>query len=58
MLDECSSESSFLSINFNYKKSHCLVIGPKYNINVSTLLSSDPFAGQPNLILRNICARW
>ena len=40
MLDLCSSEGSFLGINFKYKKSHCLVIGPKYDINVSTLLLS------------------
>ena len=40
MLDLCSSEGSLLGINFNYKKSHCLVIGPKYDINVSTLLLS------------------
>ena len=30
----------FLGINFNFKKSHCLVIGRKYDINVSTLLLS------------------
>ena len=40
MLDLCSAECSFLGINFNYNKSHCLVIVPKYDINVSTLLLS------------------
>ena len=40
MLDLCSSAGSLLGINFNYKKSHCLVIGPKYDINVFRLLFS------------------
>ena len=40
VLDLCSSEGSFLGIHFNYKKSNCLVIGPKYDIIVSTLLLS------------------
>ena len=32
------------NFNFNYKKSHCLVIGSKYDLNVSTLLLSGmPF---------------
>ena len=29
ILDLFSSEGSFLGINFNYKKLHCRVIGPK-----------------------------
>ena len=50
MLDLCSSEGSLLGISFNYKKSHCLVIGPKYDINVSTLLLS----GMPLLCANQI----
>ena len=40
MLDLCSSDGSFVGINFNFKKSSCLVMRPKYDINVSTLLLS------------------
>ena len=50
MLDLCSSEGSFLGINFNYKKSQCLATCPKYDINVSTLLLSGmPFCGPTKL---------
>jgi hypothetical protein len=37
MLDLCGSEGNELGITFNTKKSHCLVIGPKYNLNVATM---------------------
>ena len=50
MLDLCSSEGSLLGINFNNKKSHCLAIGPKYDINVSALHLS----GMPLLLANQI----
>jgi hypothetical protein len=37
MLDLCGSEGNELGITFNIKKSHCLVIGPKCNLNVATM---------------------
>ena len=42
MLDlRCCCEGNFLGINLTLtKKMHCLVIGPKYDINVSMLLLS------------------
>jgi hypothetical protein len=36
MLDLCGSDDNVLGITFNAKKSHCLVIGPKCNLNVAS----------------------
>ena len=37
MLNLCGSEGNKLGINFNYKKSHCMTIGPQYTVNVSPI---------------------
>ena len=44
-LDLCSTEGSYLSINFNYRKSNCIVIEPRRFANLSTLyLSGIPLS--------------
>jgi hypothetical protein len=37
MLDTCGSEGSLLGMSFNANKSHCLVIGPKCNMEFATM---------------------
>lgn len=42
MLDICGFEGSLLGLSFNAKKSHCLVIGPRCNIDLPAMSINGP----------------
>jgi len=37
MLDKCSDVACTLSLQFNVNKSHCIVVGKSYNVNITPM---------------------